>query len=311
MNAEPEIYPPEALADEEPRYLRRQKPLEIRRRKFNRRNWTAVRRWSAVSATVCAVASVAYAGVHFLLYSPSVQLASLDQIQINGNHYVAGAAITEKFAGDLGKSVVRIPLDERRAALEAIPWVQQASVQRVLPGVIRVDLVERTPVAFLRTGTDLALLDLNGVILERPADGDFAFPVISGLAESMPLADRAARMKRFDEFLKDLNLAQPGASDQVSEVDLADAQDVRATLAGLGDEGQAPLQVRFGNSDFVNKYRLLIENIAHWRGDVGRVDSVDLRFSRQVVVNPESSRSARAGVPGAPGARSVGSIKKF
>ena len=66
------------------------------------------------------------------------------------------------------------------------------------------------------------------------------------------------------------------------------AQDVRATLAGLGDQGQAPLQVRFGNSDFVNKYRLLIENIAHWRADVGRVDSVDLRFSRQVVVNPES-----------------------
>ncbi len=45
INADPEIYPPEVLADEEPRYLRRQKPLEIRRRKFGRSNWPAYRRW--------------------------------------------------------------------------------------------------------------------------------------------------------------------------------------------------------------------------------------------------------------------------
>jgi cell division protein FtsQ len=63
------------------------------------------------------------------------------------------------------------------------------------------------------------------------------------------------------------------------------------------------LQVRFGDSDFVNKYRLLIENLPHWRASVGRVESVDLRFSRQVVVNPESNRSARAATPGAPVSR--------
>jgi cell division protein FtsQ len=298
VNAEPEIYPPEALSDEEPRYLRRQKPLEIRRRKFNRRTWPAIRRWSVVGAATLGAGFIAYSAVHFLLFSPRVQLASYDQIEISGNHYVGRAAVTEKFAEDLGKSVVRVPLDTRRAELEAIPWVEDVSVQRILPGGLRVDLVERTPVAFLRSGTELSLVDLDGVILERPTEADFAFPVISGLSESMPLADRAARMKQFDEFLKDLNLAQPGASDQVSEVDLSDAHDVRATLAGLGDQGQAPLQVRFGETDFVNKYRLLVENIASWRASVGRVESVDLRFSRQVVVNPESNRSARASASG-------------
>ena len=37
MNAE--AYPQEVLAEEEPRYLRRQKPLEIKRRKFGRKAW--------------------------------------------------------------------------------------------------------------------------------------------------------------------------------------------------------------------------------------------------------------------------------
>ena len=119
--------------------------------------------------------------------------------------------------------------------------------------------------------------------------------VIGGLDESMAPSDRAARMQLFVEFLKEIDLARPGASDQVSEVDLSDAQDVRANIAGLpGLEQQQPVAVHFGDADFVNKYRLLVENIGPWRASAGRVESVDLRFSRQVVVNPESDAVARA-----------------
>ena len=134
-----------------------------------------------------------------------------------------------------------MPLDARRAALEAIPWVAQASVERALPNRIRVELTERTPVAFLRTGNQLALVDASGVILDRPLEGDFHFPVVSGLDESMPRSDRAARMQLFVEFLKEIDLAHPGASDQVSEVDLSDAQDVRASSPGcLGLSSNSP-----------------------------------------------------------------------
>jgi len=45
--------------------------------------------------------------------------------------------------------------------------------------------------------------------------------------------------------------------------------------------------VHFGDSDFANRYHLLAENIDQWRASAGRVDSVDLRFARQVVVNSE------------------------
>ncbi len=262
MNAESELHSPEALADEEPRYLRRQKPLEIRRRKFGRRNWASYRRWLFVGVGVIAGGWLAYQGAHFFLFSPSVQLVDYDQIEVNGNHYVERATITEKFAPDLGKSILRAPLDARRAALESIPWVERASVERALPNRIRVELTERVPVAFLRAGNELALVDADGVILERPLEGDFHFPVVNGLGEAMPLVDRGQRMRLFVEFVKEIDLARPDASEQVSEVDLSDAQDVRATLAGLpGLDQQPPIQVHFGDTDFINKYRLLVENI--------------------------------------------------
>ena len=52
----------------------------------------------------------------------------------------------------------------------------------------------------------------------------------------------------------------------------------------------APMIVHFGDSDFAAKYQTLIEDIGQWRATAGRVESVDLRFSREAVVNPDRTR---------------------
>ncbi len=44
MSAEPDYLPADALAEDEPKYLRRQKPVEIRKRKFSRKSWPLYRR---------------------------------------------------------------------------------------------------------------------------------------------------------------------------------------------------------------------------------------------------------------------------
>jgi len=295
MATEPEAYPPELVAEEEPRYLRRQKPVEIRRRKLARRGWQLYRRTLLGGLMALASGWLLYQAVHFLLHSPRVVLANLGEIELIGNHFVSRAAVLERFAADRGHSVLRVPLARRRHALEEIPWVERASVERVLPNRIRVELVERTPVAFLRLGAELALVDAYGVILERPPAGDFHFPVVTGLGETMPRGQREQRMKLCVQFLKEIELIQPGAAEHVSEVDLSDSKDLRAVLAGIPEKGtadQGPVLVHFGDGDFVNKFRLFVENIGPWRATAGRVESVDLRFARQVVVNPEAKTTA-------------------
>jgi cell division protein FtsQ len=290
------------LAEEEPKYLRRQKPVEIRKRKFSRKTWPLYRRVLAGGIAAIAAGFVFYQAAHFFLFSPSVMLESADQIEITGNRFVPSGAIAEKFEADMGNSVVRIPLTERRKAIESLAWVEQAGVQRVLPNRIRVEITERTPVAFLRTQGDLSLVDSHGMILERPAEAEFHFPVVSGIDESMALEQREQRMNSYVQFMKEIELAEPGADDHVSEVDLSDAADLHATLTGLGSAlANAPaILVHFGDSDFGNRYRLFAENIDQWRAGAGGVDSVDLRFARQVVVNPEISTVAASVPHGAP-----------
>ena len=292
--ADQERYRPELLAEDEPRYLRRQKPVEIRRKKFAGKSWLFYRRmfvWTLVGATGVAFTVVA---ARFLLYSPEMLLLKPDQIEVTGNHIVAREEILKMFIHDRDRSVLRVPLDARRAEIERLPWVEEASVQRILPNHLRISITERTPVGFCRNGSELALVDAQGVLLDRPAGEDFHFPIITGLSEAVPREERAKRVEAYLEFMKDVDLVRPGSSERVSELDLGNPRDLQAVLTGLGpgDDAHA-IVVHFGQSDFTGKYRMLVENFAQWQASAGQVRSIDLQYSRQVVVNPDTSTGGR------------------
>ncbi|MGH9677440.1 MAG: cell division protein FtsQ/DivIB, partial [Candidatus Acidiferrum sp.] len=146
---------------------------------------------------------------------------------------------------------------------------------------------------FLRSGTQLALIDAHGVILDRPEGEDLHFPIVTGLPDSMPQEEREKRMQTYQEFLTDLDLVRSGSTENVSEVDLSNAKDVRVVMTGLSSatDSQA-VTVHFGNTGFTGKYRMLVDNFAQWQANAGRVQSIDLQYSRQVVVNSDSSTSS-------------------
>ena len=288
--ADADSYRPELIGEDEPRYLRRQKPVEIRRKKFGGKSWSFYRRLLVFGAVAIGLFTVAGVSGEFLLYSPQVALLKPDQIGLNGNHIVAREAVLQQFARDRNRSVLRIPLDARRSALEELPWVESASVQRILPNRIRVELTERTPVAFLRNGTELALIDAHGVILDRPRGENYQFPIITGLSDNMPRDERGRRMQTYQEFLRDIDLVRSGSSDRVSEIDLSSPKDLRVVITGISaaDNSQA-VTIQFGQNDFAGKYRLVVDNFAQWQASNGRVRSIDLQYSRQVILNTDTS----------------------
>jgi len=293
--ADAESYRPELVGDEEPRYLRRQKPVEIRRKKFGGRSWPFYRRVLFCGVVGIAGISAVWTAGRFLLYGHPMLLVKPEQIEVNGNHIVSREAVLQQFVRDRGRSVLRVPLDSRRSALEEISWIESAMVQRILPNRIRVDLTERTPIAFLRNGTELALIDARGVILDRPHGEDLQFPIVTGLSENMPREERGKRMQTYQEFVKDIDLVRSGSSDRVSEIDLANPKDLRAVMTGIANstDPQA-LTIHFGASDFTGKYRMVVENFAQWQASNGRVHSVDLQYAKQVVLNPDTSTASAA-----------------
>ena len=59
-------------------------------------------------------------------------------------------------ASDIDRNIFFVPLEQRKKQLEQIPWVQSASVMRLLPNRLKIDITERTPVAFVEIGSHIA-----------------------------------------------------------------------------------------------------------------------------------------------------------
>jgi cell division protein FtsQ len=274
-----------AVDDVSPRYLRKQKPADSDRRRI-RQVGSLVRRFLAVSIVAVLGGAALADTIHFLLCSPRMLLHS-DQIQMNGLHVLNGNELAAVFLPDLGRSVLLIPLERRRETLERIPWVKQATIERALPDRLVVQIVERQPVAFLRAGSTMRLIDADGAILDRSPGTNLNLPVVSGFDEQTPLQDRASRVGLFVDFLNGIETARAGTAAEVSEADLSDPEDVQATLAGVPEfAGQGPVEVHFGEGNFAARYRTLIGNFAEWRAKAGNILSVDLRFEGQVLVTP-------------------------
>src|SRR5262249_42815226 len=182
--------------------------------------------------------------------------------------------------------------------LEQIPWVESATVPRLLPNRIVISIPERTPVAFVQIGSKIHLIDAGGVVMELPANrqSKYSFPVIHGIAEVDPLSSRAAMMKIYNRMAGELNSGEGERAQfmrQVSEVELSDPEDVKATVNDAG----GTVVIHLGASDFLERYKRFAAHIGEWRQQFKIVDSVDLRYEGQIVVNPDKPQTVQPALP--------------
>jgi cell division protein FtsQ len=237
----------------------------------------------ALLCIVGAMAAVVEAGRRALIHDERFVVPSSSSIQIEGNRHLTRAQLLSVFGADVEQNVLTVPLAERRADLQRLPWVEHATVMRLLPNRLRVSVVERTPVAFVRQGRHIGLVDSHGVLLDM-GDGEsqekYSFPVVTGINAEDPLSVRAARMKIFLRFAKDLDGSGEKILNTLSEVDLSNPEDVKALIPDHATD----LLVHFGDTDFLERYRKFEEQLPGWRQQYPKLASADMRYERQVVL---------------------------
>lgn len=149
--------------------------------------------------------------------------------------------------------------------------------------------------AFVQVGAKIALIDGHGVVMEMPAKGakGYSFPVLVGMGESEPLSTRAARMKIYSQLVRELDADGSHNSQDLSEVDLSDPEDVKVTVS----DPQGEVLVHLGSTGFAERFKIYKGHVQEWRQQFQRLDSVDLRYDRQVIVNPDSAKDEPSGRP--------------
>jgi cell division protein FtsQ len=232
---------------------------------------------------------------NYLLHDDRFVIRSSSSIELEGNRHVTRAQLLGIFGEDVDRNIFTISLDQRRAELERLPWVAHATVMRLLPNRMRVSIVERVPVAFVRQGSHIGLVDGSGVLLDMPVDAKasehYSFPVVTGIVASEPLSTRGARMKIFGRFTSDLDASGEKISEDLSEVDLSNPEDVKALIPDHSTE----ILVHFGEDSFLERYRRFKEHLSEWRTLYPKLSSVDMRYERQVVLEMQAGAEVAGG----------------
>src|SRR5579859_8034824 len=286
------------LDGEEAQFLRTNRRVPVRRNAIPKKAASQLKVAGVIAAIVVGCGGLSAWAYSYGMTSWRFRIQSSDSVEITGVRNASRAHVMEVAGADIGRNVFYVPLDERKKQLEQIAWVEEASVMRLLPNRIAVTIRERTPVAFAQIGSRISLIDANGVVMGMPADRKttYSFPVIRGITETEPLSSRAAAMKIYNRLVSELG-ATDGESaaansvnyvKQLSEVDLSDPENVKVTANDPG----GTMVVHLGKEDFLPLYKLYVAHIAEWRQQFQNVQSVDLRYEGQVVVNPDKTAEA-------------------
>ena len=267
--------------------------------------WRPASRVGRVFLTLCALlvlCGLATGGFLLKTYidgDARFRIAGAGNIEATGLTQVSRAEMLPIFGEDIGRNIFYVDLAERRRQLEEIPWVERATVMRLLPDRIRVDVVERQPVAFTRHGQQIGLVDASGVLLTMPASTmaqhHYSFPVLTGIDPRDPSPSRKARMALYQRLLAELDANGQHISEQVSEIDLTDPEDARVFMPEQGGD----ILAHFGEDHFLERYQRYKAHIAEWRQQYPRLAAVDLRYDQQVVLEMARGANAVEAVAGA------------
>src|ERR1700685_1012068 len=274
--------------DEESPFLRGQKRVSVRRSSIPKKTANHLL-WAAVAVMILCCAGLLMAGLYrYGEKSWRFRVNSSDDIEITGTENVTRAQIMEVMGADIGRDIFFIPLAQQKAQLEQIPWVTAASVMRFVPNQLKVEIEERTPVAFARVGPLIFLIDAGGTLMELPRIHKYSFPVILGMNPGEPLSTRAPRMKTYDELVRDLDADGAHYSQELSEVDLTDLDDVKVRV----NDPAGDVLVHLGSADYLSRYKVYVGHVKEWRQQFQKLESVDLRYDNQIIVNPDMQRPA-------------------
>ena len=271
--------------------------------------WLPQTRWGRIGAVVGLVAVVgllaggALAVRSMVLHDERFVIPTSAAIAIEGNKHVTKAQLLSIFGGDVERNIFTVSLAERRAELERLPWVEHATVMRLLPDHLRVSIVERVPAAFVRQGGHIGLVDKSGELMDMDstAGEQYSFPVVMGISADEPLSTRAARMKIFERFTSELDAGGGKISEGLSEVDLSSPEDVKAMIPDDSTGSGKEMLVHFGESDFLERYNKYRSHLAEWRAQYPNLASVDMRYDRQAVL--EMLRGSAVPVSGTQGVK--------
>ena len=225
------------------------------------------------------IVAIAVLGFTFYRSATDSQFFKVRNIEVRGTDRTPAEDIRRIVVSETEKpGVWNADLADIRLKIEKFPFVKTASVSRMLPAGIRVDVVERVPQAIVHLKAGDFLVDGEGTILSAMNGGDKDFPFVlhgwdEAKTERAP-ADNIARLKLYKKMLDEWK-----QFDLMARVKQVDLTDIREPTAVVEDSGRT-ISVLLAKDSLGKSLKTAIEVVT---GKGSKIKSVNVGGASPVI----------------------------
>ena len=222
--------------------------------------------------------------VAWVLTAPLFRLREVDVRPVKGapTGRVSPDQVRQALGPLRGRNLVLLSLADAAARVQRNPWIASVEIAKELPGRLRVRVAERKPIALLLAGSDLVYADAEGRAIApvaTPAELEAArkrgLLVVSFTREPYPNGMAAAL-----KVAAELGRVEPNWAAKLAQIEVLGEEDFRLRTDAL----PFPLLVKDG--EVGPKVQRLVTLLLELSRRYPRIEAVDLRFSRRIVVQP-------------------------
>lgn len=250
----------------DPRLRRRRRAVERSRR----------RRLAAIAIA----AATAATGVGAAFLSPLLEVAD---VRVVGARHTRAAEVARIAGLDDRPNLLLLSTAAVEARAETLPWVRSATVERALPGTVRVRLVERRPAALVAAAGALWTVDERGRVLGRGRDRRH-LPVVTGARVARPRPGARLAGEEIDHALTALRRLPARVGAALEGVVATSVERISLSLAG-------GTVVRYGAAESMRaKNEVVVRLLGRIRDDGIAAAYIDVRVPSAPVVMPRTAR---------------------
>jgi cell division protein FtsQ len=201
---------------------------------------------------------------------------SVREIQLRGSEKLGGSEIIALAGLQHGMNIWDVDPAVIENKVAKHPWVRRVLVRREFPHKVIVEVDERVPKAIV-TMRALYYVDADGVVFKEVGEGENVnFPMLTGLRPEDLMASAPRLRRKIQDALR------------LSELMANDLHTLSEIHFGAGDglvvyTMAHPMALHMGSGEWPEKLQRLERVLALWKGNEGRLASLDVSFRDQVV----------------------------
>jgi hypothetical protein len=227
----------------------------------------------------------------FYYWFTNTRVFELKGIEVSEASQPVRADIEKIVRATIGQTrLMNVDLAAIRQKIEALTRVREATVARILPDKVHINIVEREPAVLVRRNSGLLVwLDKDAVEIgefsSRQNDRQKVPPTATGFAEGNLTSgaisenrDRVAIYKKIEQEFS----GEDSLWDLVDEIDLASPKYVNLQLLN------SPVHVVLGNDDFKNRFKVALQVLQSVKErDAEQLSRLRIQDAERLIENAE------------------------